>query len=356
VTVLEAAGSIGHAGSGSKGEARIFRLGYPETLYVEMAIRAESLWRELEAATGRMLLRVTGQLSFGDDGALTSIAAALSAHDRATEMLTADDVTRRFPNFATHGPALFEPDSGVLAADACLAALYDASRFVLMTRHPVTLLEQRSHSVLVTTAAGNVLEADMVAVCAGPGSLALLGEGWPARVITGPSIPQVAYFRAAAPEAAGRLPIFIEWGPDMIYGLPVLGAGAHAGSYKVSHHSPGTPLDRFDPLDAIVWGDERALLARLSEAVHRFLPGLDPEPDATERCVYDNSADQDFVIDRIGRVVVGCGTSGHAFKFGPLIGEFLADLAEERRPSVDLSRFRLERPASPGAGSAAATR
>ena len=49
-------------------------------------------------------------------------------------------------------------------------------------------------------------------------------------------------------------------------------------------------------------------------------PSLDPEPVATERCVYDNSADADFVLDRVGRVVVGCGTSGHAFKFGPLLG------------------------------------
>ena len=54
---------------------------------------------------------------------------------------------------------------------------------------------------------------------------------------------------------------------------------------------------------------------------------------ATERCVYDNSADADFVLDRVGRIVVGCGTSGHAFKFGPLLGELLADLAEGSAPA-----------------------
>jgi sarcosine oxidase len=356
VTVLEAAGSIGHAGSGSKGDARIFRLGYPEPLYVELAIRAEALWRELEAATGRTLLRATGQVSFGDEGALSSIATALSAHDRATQFLTPDDVTRRFPGFATYGPALFEPDSGVLAADACLTALCDATRFELMTGHPVTLLEQRSDLVRVTTAAGDVLEADVVADCAGPRSLALLGDGWPARVAAGPSIPQVAYFRAAEPGTPARLPVFIEWGPDMVYGLPVLGTGAHAGTYKVSHHTPGTPLDRFDPLDATSWGDEPSLLARLTDAARRFLPTLDPHPVATERCVYDNSADQDFVIDRIGSVLVGCGTSGHAFKFGPLIGDVLADLADGRPPSFDMTRFRLDRGASTGAGSVAAKR
>ena len=356
VTVLEAAGSIGHAGSGSKGDARIFRLGYPDPFYVEMAVRADALWRDLEATKGRTLLRTTGQVSFGDEGALSAIATALSARDRATEWLTAGEVTRRFHGFATHGPTLLEPDSGVLAADAGLAALCDASRFELRTGQPVTSLEQHSDFVRVTTASGEVLEADVVADCAGPRSLALLGDGGPARVATRPSIPQVAYFRAAEVVTAARLPVFIEWGPDMVYGLPVLGAGAHAGSYKVSHHTPGTPLRHFDPLDTTTWSDEPALLARLTDAVRRFLPALDPHPVDTERCVYDDSADQDFVLDRIGNVVVGCGTSGHAFKFGPLIGEVLADLAEGTPPPVDVTRFRLDRGASAGAGSVAASR
>ena len=59
--------------------------------------------------------------------------------------------------------------------------------------------------------------------------------------------------------------------------------------------------------------------------------------------MYDNSADGDFVLDRVGGVVVGCGSSGHGFKFGPLIGQILADLVEEVRPAVDLSRFRMDR-------------
>lgn len=129
----------------------------------------------------------------------------------------------------------------------------------------------------------------------------------------------------------------------MIYGLPVLGAGEHGGLYKVSHHTPGTPLDHFDPTDPTTWRDDPGLLARLIDAVQRFVPALDPEPVATERCVYDNTADQDFVLDRIGQVVVGCGTSGHAFKFGPLLGEMLADLAEGRTPAIDVTRFRLDR-------------
>jgi sarcosine oxidase len=137
----------------------------------------------------------------------------------------------------------------------------------------------------------------------------------------------------------------------MLYGLPVPDGGPHAGTYKVSHHTPGSAVHAFDPTDpAPLAGDDPALLALLQGAVARLLPSLNPQPVATERCVYDNSPDSDFVLDRVGRIVVGCGTSGHAFKFGPLLGELLADLAEGRDAPVDLSRFRLHRNGPPAAG------
>ena len=112
----------------------------------------------------------------------------------------------------------------------------------------------------------------------------------------------------------------------------------------MSQHAPGAVLERYDPTDPSPMPDDDRELGALSEAVRRLLPGLDPTPVATERCVYDNSPDTDFVLDRIGSVVVGCGTSGHGFKFGPLLGQVLADLAEAVPPPVDLSPFRIDRP------------
>ena len=108
---------------------------------------------------------------------------------------------------------------------------------------------------------------------------------------------------------------------------------------------PGPPFDGYDPAALAPGGepDDPALLAVLTDAVRRFLPGLDPVPVATERCVYDNSVDADFVLDRVGNVVVGCGTSGHGFKFGPLFGDLLADLAEGATPPIDLRPFRFDR-------------
>jgi sarcosine oxidase len=83
----------------------------------------------------------------------------------------------------------------------------------------------------------------------------------------------------------------------------------------------------------------------LAEHSARLLPSYHVEPVSTERCFYDTTADGDFVLDRVGRLVIGAGTTGHGFKFGPLFGELLADLAMDVVPSVDLARFSARRPA-----------
>ncbi len=329
VVVLEAGEDVGHERSGSKGDARIFRLGYPERLYVEMALQARELWAELEARSGRALLHVTGQVAFGAE--VESISAAMEAAGAPFERLSTRDLAARFPGIDTDGPALFEADSGVLAAGSCLRALRDDADFEVRTGVSVTSLRNGDGDVAVRTAAGDEFRADVVVDCAGPGALSLLAAERPAgSVTTGPSLPQVAYFRAVdRPDDGSGLPVFIEWGPDMIYGLPVPASSVgDPGIYKVSHHTSGTPLGAFDPSkgDPLA-GDDPSLLALLTSAVTRLLPGLDPEPVATERCVYDDTYDSDFVIDRIGNVVLGCGTSGHGFKFGPLLGEMMADLA-----------------------------
>jgi sarcosine oxidase len=352
VTLLEAAGAVGHDRCGSKGDARIFRLGYPEAPYVEMAVRSLELWRRLEATAGRTLLHVSGQVTFGDEPALDAVGAALAAAGAPAERLAPGEAARRFPGIAAPGSTLFEPESGVLAADDCLRALCESTNFSLHTGTRVTSLRQRPGSVTVAMAGGPALEADVVVDCAGPHALGLLGGD--RGVAAAPSLPQVAYFGPAPGGARERLPVFIEWGDDMIYGLPVPDGGPHGGTYKVSHHTPGTVLDHFDPAGTVPFDDDPDLLALLTGAVHRLLPALDPEPVATERCVYDNSADTDFVVGREGNIVVGCGTSGHGFKFGPLLGELLADLAEGARPPMDLDRFGLDR-GPPGRASADGT-
>lgn len=323
--ILEQA-EVGHPRSGSKGSCRIFRVGYREPGYVTAALQARDLWRALERASGRRILHPRPQLTFGTG--MHSIQEAMIAAGAPCELVPAPEAARRFPAITADGPVLLEPDSAVIAADQALAALA-AGGAEIRTGIRVTRLSDDGRRVTLQTTAGDV-RARTAIITAGPwsgGLLATAGVPLPGR----PVLEQVAYLRAARADGdAGAhapasyadgvgAPIFICHADQVPYGVPVPGSPL----YKIGIHQSGPATDPDAQDDSADWG----LISALARAARRYLPGYDPEPVVTERCVYDNSPDEDFIIDRIGNVVIGCGTSGHGFKFGPLLGEWLAGLA-----------------------------
>jgi len=337
VRVLEQA-AIGHRAGGSHGACRIFRLGYDDPGYVYLAARAGRLWGELEEARGERLLHPTPQLTFGPQ--MQQVRAAMTEAGAACEVLRAAEAMARFPGVNVTGEVLVEPASAVIAADRALTALAALAcpPGGIMAGTRVTSLADDGRRVLVGTVAGDV-EARRVLVCAGPWTARLLAAGG----ITVPgsaTLEQLAYLApAAAAEPgsaasasavpAGRaavgqhsgMPIFVHYGGEFAYGLPVPGSDR----YKVGIHHGGPPVDP----DRQDHAGDPALGRRIERAARTFLPGFDPHPVQVERCVYDNSPDTDFIVDRIGNVVIGSGTSGHGFKFGPLLGEWLAALASD---------------------------
>jgi sarcosine oxidase len=133
------------------------------------------------------------------------------------------------------------------------------------------------------------------------------------------TLEQVAYLEPANGSVPPEMPIFVNYSPEFPYGLPVPGSRR----YKIGMHHSGS---RVDPDHQDLSADE-GLSEQFEQVAKKFLPGFEPRPVIQERCIYDNSPDTDFVVDRSGNVVVGSGTSGHGFKFGPLLGEWLAELA-----------------------------
>ncbi len=342
VVVLEQA-EVGHANAGSKGSCRIFRLGYPDPGYVAAARRAGELWRDLEAESGRRIIWPVPHVTFGS--ALADVQRALQAAGAPAELLPAPAVAERFPGVRVNGPALLESESAVLAADQALDALAARAGEVATGVRVFRIVDDGSQVVLHTSA--GPVTAGTAIVTAGPwsrGLLASLGVAVP----TTPTLEQVAYLSPAATppgSGAGDTPIFICHDDPAPYGLPVPGSPL----YKIGLHHSGPVADP----DAHNQSPDRALTDRLSLLAARLLPGYDPEPNATERCLYDNAPDEDFIVDRIGNVVIGCGTSGHGFKFGPLLGEWLADLATGATDVPDpvlRARFAAGRFASPGGG------
>ena len=316
VLVIDQA-AIGHIAGGSHGTCRIFRLGYEQPAYVSLAMQARDTWAELEDVSGERLLHPTPQLTFGPQ--MGQVRDALEQAGVPAETIDAAEATERFPGVVVSGPVLLEQRSAVIAADRALAVL---ARLGGPISEPtrVTAVAERGSLVRVSTADGDI-DADRVIVCAGPSTARLLaGAG-----ITLPgsaSMEQVAYL---APAGAGNgalqdgMPIFVHYGGEFPYGLPVPGSD----KYKIGIHFGGPPVDP----DRQDHTENARLSEQIEQAARRFLPGFDPNPAAVERCIYDNSPDTDFIVDRIGSIVIGTGTSGHGFKFGPLIGEWLAWLA-----------------------------
>ena len=340
VIVLEQA-EIGHEASGSKGSCRVFRLGYDDPGYVGLAMRAREPWAELEDECGRQLLQPTPHLDFGPG--LGAVRRAMQSAGAPCELLPAAEAAARFPEIAIGGPALLEPESCVISADVALRALAAAVPEV-RTGVTVTGIGDDGRRVTIRTGSGSVT-ARAAIVCAGPWTSRLLATTG----ITVPSaatLEQVGYLAPDA-EPAPAMPIFICYGAEVPYGLPVPGSPL----YKIGFHHGGRPGDpgrqdqRPDP----------GLSAQLAGLARRYLPGFGPDLVRSERCVYDNSPDEDFIVDRVGRIVIGSGTSGHGFKFGPLLGEWLADLAAGHGDDPLARRFslgRLSMPCPPDAGPA----
>ena len=127
----------------------------------------------------------------------------------------------------------------------------------------------------------------------------------------------IAYFRREGPAPPSVVELNEETRGHAMYALhdPVHGlkAGAHHAGTETDPNEDGEP--------------DAAIVERISAWVRERLPDADPEPAGAETCIYTNTADESFVLERRGRVVVGSACSGHGFKFAPAVGRRLADLA-----------------------------
>jgi len=306
----------GHDRGGSHGATRIFRLVYDEPDYIRLAQQALSLWRELEAESGARLLTTTGAIDHGQFP-LTERTALLAQHDVPFEVLEPAPARERWPGIAFDTPVLHQPDGGRLHADTAVHTLQRLAVLGGARIHfgqKVTGISVSGDSVEVRTG-DEVLTARHVVVAAGPWAPALLR-----RVVDLPPLTvtqeQPAHF---AVHTDLDWPSFVHWRPGLpdTYGLFAPGEGV-----KVGFHGTGPVVDP-DGRDFTAREDG---LRTLREYVKRWLPGADPTSLEPVSCLYDNTAGDDFVIDRVGPVTVATGFSGHGFKFVPAIGELLAGL------------------------------
>jgi sarcosine oxidase len=326
----------------SHGYTRIIRLAYYEhPSYVLLLRRAYELWRELEARTGERLLHITGSLDIGPADSWVFGGSLRSAveHGLEHEVLTSSELSRRFPGYRLppESMALLQPDGGFLEPEKCITSyVFEALQAgaAIHGREEVLRWEPLGdEGVRVVTTRG-AYEADSLVITAGAWNDSLLD------FLRGLAVPErqvLAWLQPLRPELyrAHTFPVFnMQVEEGRYYGFPVHGVpGFKIGRYRHLEEQ-GTP----EQLRREITPQDEMLLR---DCVARYFPDAAGATMSLKSCMFTNAPDGHFLIGLhpdAPQVAYASACSGHGFKFASVIGEILADLAQERqtRHNIDL--------------------
>lgn len=322
--------SPGHHNGASHGATRNMNNAYAQDHFLDLYDEALTLWRELEAKTGRELLGLHGLVSHGDSERVHSAHTSLLERGAASELITAAQAEQYWPGMKFEGEVLVNRKAGRVYAAEALRTLDALSRLLgadLRYGHRVLRIHEDQSGVVVIAenSSGERVEfaAEGVVVTAGAWSAPLLAEHieLPPLKITE---EHPAHFAIRHPYLTAEWPSFNHFQPldrhtgyaGNVYGMFTPGEGV-----KIGFHATGEEVDpdhrRFRSPDYA--------RKQLRDYAAEWFPGLDPESAIEISCTYTLTPSERFVLDRSGRITVGAGFSGQGFKFVPAIGRVLAD-------------------------------
>jgi glycine/D-amino acid oxidase-like deaminating enzyme len=319
----------GNGRSSSGGESRVIRAIYGQDRpYVEMVKRAYELWEELDASTDQTLYTETGALWMhrGDDAYVRSSIPILKEFGFIVDKLSVEDAARRYPQIAFHGiqSVWLERRAGALSARKACITVRDAFQknggsYRTANAEPGPIVNGSLSGLRLGD--GSRIEADAYVFACGP----WLGTLFP-EVLGGkihPTRQEVFYFGAPQGSdryAAGRMPIWIDFGERIMYGIP----DVDSRGFKVADDTRGEAIDPSSSDRT----PSAAAIARARKLLEERFPELARAPLLESRvCQYENSPDGHLIIDRhpqAANVWLIGGGSGHGFKLSPAVGEIAA--------------------------------
>lgn len=347
VVLIDAHGP-GNSRSSSGGESRIIRMGYgADEIYTRSAQRALRLWKELFARIDQRLFNRTGVLwlAHEDDPYPVKCAETLERFAIPFEKLTTSEVRQRYPQIGLDriSWALLEPESGVLIARRAVQGVTFAAikTGVEYLQDAVKAPNGKAKLDQIETVSGRRISAGNYVFACGPWLPKIFPDLLANRIHS--TRQEVFFFGTPAGDRrfmAAALPTWIDF-KDEAYGLPDLeGRGI---KIAIDRHGPS-----FDPD-----GGNRVVTSEGLDEVRQYLarrlPDLSDEPlTETRVCQYENTSNGDFLIDRhplFDNVWLVGGGSGHGFKHGPVIGEYVAARIEGSNEGIE-PRFSLATKAS----------
>ena len=335
---------VPHTRGSSHGDTRIYRTAYHEHPdYVPLARAAIEEWRALDAETERPILEETGYVAAGPPGSETVRGAreSCAAHDIDHETYDGAALSARFPfDVPDDYAAVYEAEGGFVHAEECVAAHVEgafAAGGTVRAREAVESWAETGEGVRVRTDEATYT-ADTLVVAAGAWAGELLPELADHLTV---ERQVLRWFQPSSPAEfePGRFPTFVlDTGEREFYGFPL--AERPGVKVGIHHHFEETAdPERPESLEPRP-EDERALTEDLST----HLPAASGPTLSLVPCLYTNTPDRHFVVDRASdSVVVAAGFSGHGFKFASAVGRALSDLAVDGETDLPVDRFSLDR-------------
>ena len=328
VALLDSYGPANSRAS-SGGETRVIRMGYgPDELYTRWAMRSLPIWRDFAARTMREIFRQTGVLwlSSDDDTYLKSLCSVLTQAGVAREELKADEIARRWPQLRFHDVSwgVLEPQSGLLLARDAVQMLVKelAANGVACISFAANTPAGNGRVTTIKSTSGESISAGIFIFCCGPWLPKIFPELLGGRIF--PTRQEVFFLGVPAGSADFRSPKMPVWLHRTHPGLPYALPDIEGRGFKIAFDRHG---ERFDPDTGMrVVGESSVDYLRAYLREH--IPALEHAPIVETRvCQYENTWNGDFLIDRhpeFENVWIAGGGSGHGFKHGPALGEYLS--------------------------------
>jgi sarcosine oxidase len=350
--LLEQFDSMASAKASSGGASRMFRIMYSESFMAEMAESALALWKEIETASESVILQTQPLIFYGDVentvegnlGAMRIILNNLGIPN--TWYPNPSGLLQQYPAFQTipaNYVGLVQANSAVIRAEISISAfetLASSAGATLLTNQPAAVTTISTEGPYQVTCPAGTYSAPQLILCPGAWTNSLLQ---PFGIQFNLAIWQmtVAYFQADV--ANYSYPMWYEFGPtsqQLFYGFP---PDEVPGSIKVSLDS--TTHIFTDPSQCTYQPDPQTLASMGAFLQQRF-NGVNPTPSNAQTCLYTMSTDAEMILDNLSgyhNIAIFTGGSGRGFKFTPLFGRILVDLAMTGKTYYDISPFSMTR-------------
>lgn len=332
-----------HTQGSHHGETRLIRHAYGEgALYVPLVLRAQTLWDELEKQCGERIMHRCGVINLAPATSefIRNVEQSAETYALPVEKLSGAEAKARWPQLTVPDDytGIFEPQSGYLKSEVAI-------------RHYIRLAEEAGCAQLFNCAVSAIEEQDglqLVHTPEGPfkaRKLLLSAGTWVKTLL--PELPVTPVRKVFAwHQADGRYSEnnkFPAFTVEMTDGSHFYGFPADNNAIKIGRHDGGQPIT--SPQQRKPFGTVADDGSELFSFLRQVLPGVGVCLRG-EACTYDNTSDEDFIIDTLpgspDRLII-TGLSGHGFKFASVLGEIAAGFAQNKTAEFDLSPFSLSR-------------